>query len=185
MRLVIVGLMERDIMSLKFGACSTFAATLLGFALTTMPAHAYIEAGTLNCRSLGPSGYIVFSAGVLDCVFTPASGASLPHYQGTVQRFGAQIGFTNDAVLGWIVLAATSRLGPGALAGGYVGASGGATVGVGLAANGLVGGLNNSFALQPISFEGQTGLNVIATVTGLELRPVMPARPRHHRRHRR
>jgi hypothetical protein len=56
-------------------------------------------------------------------------------------------------------------------------------VGVGLAANGLVGGLNNSFALQPLSVEGQIGLNVIATVTGLELRPVVPVR--HHRRHRR
>jgi hypothetical protein len=170
-------------MSLKFGACSAFAATLFGLALTTMPAHAYVEAGTLNCRSPGASGYIVFSTRVFDCVFTPASGAPLQHYQGTVQRFGAQIGFTNDAILGWAVFAATSRLGPGALAGGYVGASGGATVGVGLAANGLVGGFNNSFALQPLSIEGQTGLNVIATVTGIDLRPVVPAR--HHRRHRR
>ena len=170
-------------MPLKFGVCSAFAATLFGLALTTMPAHAYVEAGTLNCRSPGASGYIVFSTRVFDCVFTPASGAPLQHYQGTVQRFGAQIGFTNDAVLGWAVFAATSRLGPGALAGGYVGASGGATVGVGLAANGLVGGLNNSFALQPLSVEGQIGLNVIATVTGLELRPVVPVR--HHRRHRR
>ncbi|MGB9397394.1 MAG: DUF992 domain-containing protein, partial [Pseudolabrys sp.] len=42
---------------------------------------------------------------------------------------------------------------------------------------------NNSFALQPVSVEGQTGLNVIATVTGLELRPVVPARRHRHRRH--
>jgi hypothetical protein len=67
------------------------------------------------------------------------------------------------------------------LAGGYVGASAGAAVGVGVAANGLVGGLNTSFALQPISVEGQSGLNAIATVTGLDLRPVVPVR--HHRRH--
>src|SRR5262249_45892000 len=72
-------------------------------------------------------------------------------------------------------------VGPGALAGGYVGASAGAAIGVGVAANGLVGGLNNSFALQPLSFEGQTGLHAIATVTGLDLRPVMPVR--HPRRH--
>jgi Protein of unknown function (DUF992) len=177
-------LTERNDMSLKFGACSAFAATLFGLALSTMPAHAYVEVGTLNCRSPGPTGYIVFSTRVFDCVFTPASGARPQNYQGTVQRFGAQIGFTNDAVLGWAVFAATSRPGPGALAGGYVGASGGATLGVGLAANGLVGGLNNSFALQPLSVEGQTGLNVVATVTGLELRPVTPV-VRHHRRHRR
>jgi Protein of unknown function (DUF992) len=72
-------------------------------------------------------------------------------------------------------------VGPGTLAGGYVGASAGAAVGVGVAANGLVGGLNTSFALQPISIEGQSGLNAIATVTGLDLRPVVPVR--HHRRH--
>jgi hypothetical protein len=69
------------------------------------------------------------------------------------------------------------------LAGAYIGASAGAAVGVGVAANGLVGGLNNSFALQPISVEGQSGLNAIATVTGLGLHPVVPVR--HHRRHRR
>ena len=81
------------------------------------------------------------------------------------------------------MFAATSHLGAGALAGGYIGASGGAAIGVGVGANGLVGGLNNSFALQPVSVEGQTGLNVIATVTGLELRPVVPARRHRHRRH--
>ncbi len=71
------------------------------------------------------------------------------------------------------------------LGGGYGGVSAGAAVGVGGAANGLVGGYN-SFALQPVSVEGQTGLNVVATVTGLELRPVaLHARPhRYHRRHR-
>jgi len=170
-------------MSIKFGACSAFAATLFGFALTTMPAHAYVEAGMLNCRSSGTAGYIVFSARTFDCVFMPSSGAPPQYYQGNVQRFGAQIGFTNDVALGWAVFAATSRVGPGVLAGGYVGASAGAAVGVGVAANGLVGGLNNSFALQPISVEGQSGLNAIATVTGLDLRPVVPVR--HHRRHRR
>ena len=170
-------------MSIKFSACSAFAATLFGLALTTMPAQAYVEAGMLNCRSLGTTGYIVYSARIFDCLFMPSSGAPPQYYQGNVQRFGAQIGFTNDVVLGWAVFAATSRVGPGALAGGYVGASGGAAVGVGVAANGLVGGLNNSFALQPISVEGQTGLNVIATVTGLDLRPVTPVRQ--HRRHRR
>ena len=170
-------------MSIKFGVCSAFAAALLGLASLATTALAYVEAGTLSCRSLGTSSYIVFSARTFDCLFTPANGTPIQRYQANVQRFGAQIGFTNDVGLGWAVFAATSRVGAGALAGGYVGASGGAAVGIGVAANGLVGGLNNSFALQPISVEGQSGLNVIATVTGLELHAVVP--PRHHRRHRR
>jgi hypothetical protein len=176
--------MERKVMSMKFGACSAFAAALLGLASTTMPAHAYVEVGMLSCRSPGTAGYIVFSARAFDCVFTPSSGAPPQYYQGNVGRFGAQIGFTNDVALAWAVFAATSRVGPGALAGGYIGVSGGVAVGIGAGANGLVGGLNNSFALQPISLEGQTGLNVIATVTGLDLHAVRPV-VRHHRRHRR
>ena len=170
-------------MSIKSGICSVFAAALIGLALTAIPAHADAEVGMLNCRSPGSTGYIVFSSRTFDCIFTPSTGAPPQYYQGTVQRFGAQIGFSNDVAMGWAVFAATAHVGPGALAGGYVGATGGVAIGVGGAANGLVGGLNNSFALQPISVEGGLGFNVIATVTGLELRPVRPVR--HHRRHRR
>jgi uncharacterized protein DUF992 len=176
-------LIERNVMSIKTGTSAAFAAALFGLALTTMPAQAAVEVGMLSCQSPGAATYIVYSARTYDCVFTPSSGAPAQHYQGTVQRFGAQIGFTSDAIMSWAVFAATGHVGAGALAGGYVGASGGAAVGIGAAANGLVGGLNNSLALQPISVEGQTGLNVIATVSGLELRSLAPVR--HHRRHRR
>ena len=61
-------------------------------------------------------------------------------------------------------------IGPGALSGGYGGVAAGAAVGVGVGANALAGGLNNSFALQPVSLEGQTGLNAFAGVASLELR---------------
>src|SRR5262249_3259405 len=172
-----------NLMSIKFSACSAFAATLFSLALTTMPAQAYVEAGMLKCRSPGTTGYIVVLGRPFNCIFTPPSGAPPQYFQGNMGRFAAQIGFTHDAALGRRGFAATPRVDPGALAGGYVGASAGAAIGVGVAASGLVGGLNNSFALQPLSVEGQTGLNAIATVTGLDLRPVMPVR--HHRRHRR
>src|SRR5262249_47321535 len=110
--------LERNAMSMRLSACFAFSAAVLGLALTaTTPAHAYVEAGSLNCRSPGPAGFLVVSARVFDCVFAPASGAPPQYYRGTVSRFGAQIGFTNDVALGWIVLAATSGLGPGALAG--------------------------------------------------------------------
>src|SRR4029450_4698085 len=125
-------------------------------------------------------GYIVVSSRIFDCVFAPSSGAPPQFYQANISRFGAQIGFTNEVGLAWAVFAATSRVrpgalaggfvgasgggplrraaapraGPGALAGGFVGASAGAAIGVGVGANGLVGGLDNSFALQPISVEG-------------------------------
>ena len=40
-----------------------------------------------------------------------------------------------------------------------------------LGANALIGGSNNTIALQPVSVQGQTGLSVAAGVAGLELRP--------------
>jgi hypothetical protein len=45
-----------------------------------------------------------------------------------------------------------------------------AAVGVGGNANALVGGSNDSIALQPVSVEGQTGLNIAVGVAGLTLR---------------
>ena len=47
-----------------------------------------------------------------------------------------------------------------------------ATVGVGAGVNVLVGGSDRTISLQPISVEGQTGLNVAGGVTELELVPV-------------
>jgi Protein of unknown function (DUF992) len=75
---------------------------------------------------------------------------------------------TNRLAVGWLVLAPTAQIGPGELAGSYGGVSAGAAVGVGAGANVLVGGSNRSFALQPVSIEGQTGLSVAA----FELRAV-------------
>ncbi|MGA8934229.1 MAG: DUF992 domain-containing protein, partial [Pseudolabrys sp.] len=74
-------------MLIKFAARAAFAAALLGVALTTTtPAHAYVEAGMLSCRSPGTSGYIVFSSRTFNCIFNPASGAPPQYYQATVQR---------------------------------------------------------------------------------------------------
>ena len=39
-------------MSIRLSACYTFVAAFFGLALTaTTPAHAYVEAGMLSCRS--------------------------------------------------------------------------------------------------------------------------------------
>ncbi len=74
------------------------------------------------------------------------------------------------------------------LAGNYGGVGANASVGVGFGGNFLVGGPENSYALQPISVQGQTGLNVAAGVANIELEPVQFGRggaPRQHRRHHR
>jgi hypothetical protein len=57
------------------------------------------------------------------------------------------------------------------LAGDYVGASGEASIAAGLGANVLVGGSNRTVALQPLSIQGQVGLNLALGVAELRLRP--------------
>lgn len=72
----------------------------------------------------------------------------------------------------WGVIAPASGYHHGALAGTYVGASGSASFGVGFGANALVGGSHRSISLQPLSFEGQAGVNLALGVAGLTLRAV-------------
>jgi hypothetical protein len=76
------------------------------------------------------------------------------------------------------------------LAGHFGGVGANATVGVGIGANLLVGGSDNSISLQPLSLQGQTGLSAVAGVVDVDLRPAdVRATPRykrhrhHHRRH--
>jgi hypothetical protein len=76
----------------------------------------------------------------------------------------------------WGVHASTRGPRAGALAGVYSGASGEATIGAGLGANVLVGGSNRTVALQPVSFQGQAGLNLAVGVASLELHRARPAR---------
>ncbi|MGB6286936.1 MAG: DUF992 domain-containing protein [Xanthobacteraceae bacterium] len=173
-----------QMLGIKLTARCALAVTLFGTGLAVAtPARADVEVGLLSCRSSAATSYFVVSDQPFNCVFTSSTGGPVQYYQATIHRIGAQLGFNNNVALGWAVFAPTPRVGPGALTGTYGGFSAGAAVGVGVGANGLVGA-NNSFALQPVGVEGQSGLNVVATATQLELRPVsVPLRHYRHHRH--
>jgi hypothetical protein len=152
------------------------AACLAGAVLTVSvccfdraEAQAPVAVGVLECRAGPSTSFVVGSVRDFDCLFTPTIGP-LQRYGATIQRLGVDLGWSANTTLIWSVFAPTDIVGPGALAGGYGGVSAGAAVGLGLGANALAGGLGNSFALQPLSVEGQTGLNAFAGVTSLELR---------------
>ncbi|HWA00658.1 MAG TPA: DUF992 domain-containing protein, partial [Caulobacterales bacterium] len=70
----------------------------------------------------------------------------------------------------WAVVAPSSNVGRTALEGSYGGVSADATVGVGGAAHILVGGLDRSITLQPLSVEGNTGVALAAGVGVLHLK---------------
>ena len=147
------------------------AANFVALAATSefAAAQSRVAVGVLECRAGPATTFVVGSIRDFDCIFRPTD-APPQRYGATIQRIGVDLGWSNDASLVWTVFAPTVVVGPGALAGGYGGVSAGAAVGLGLGANALAGGLNNSFALQPVSVEGQTGLNAFAGVASLELR---------------
>ena len=128
-----------------------------------------VNAGLLECRGIATTGFIIGSVHELECVFKTEYMPPV-RYHGIVRKFGLDVGITESSVLAWGVLAPTARIGPGDLAGVYGGVSAGAALGVGAGANALVGGSGNTIALQPVSVEGQAGLNVTLGVASLELR---------------
>ena len=130
-----------------------------------------VRVGALNCVVEGGVGLILGSKKSMVCTFKPAGGARSEKYKGSITRLGVDIGVTGKAYMTWAVFA-PSKLKAGSLAGNYGGAGAEATIGVGLGANVLVGGFKKSVALQPLSVQGQTGLNVAAGVAGLKLRYV-------------
>jgi len=157
---------------------STLAGTAMAAVIAVVmalpaPARAQPDrskVGVLACDISAGIGLIIGSKKTVACTFTPVGSGPKEVYTGSISKFGLDIGGTSGGRMVWTVYAA-SDAGHGALAGDYVGASGEATIGVGLGANVLVGGSNRTIALQPVSFQGQTGLNIAVGVTGLTLKP--------------
>ena len=144
---------------------------LLSLALMASAADAKsgIKVGVLSCEVAGGAGFIIGSSKAVDCVYDPASGGRREHYSGSIGKLGIDIGVTDRTVLAWAVFA-PGKINKHALRGSYTGASAEATVVVGLGANVLVGGFKKGINLQPISVQGQTGLNIAAGVASLKLR---------------
>ena len=145
-------------------------AAALAASVTGASAQERVQVGVLECRGGASVGFIVGSVTNLGCVLR-VDGVPEDRYVATIRKVGVDLGITQETALAWGVFAPTRRLGPGDLSGNYAGAQGSATIGVGAGGNVLVGGSNNSIALQPLSLQGQVGLSVAAGLESLELRP--------------
>jgi len=144
------------------------AAMALAGVATVSPAQAqYVQAGLLVCNIHGGVGLIVTSQRQLVCSFTNAVGEP-ETYTGVINRVGLDLGATAGGRLLWAVFAPSGSSPRGALAGNYAGASIEATAGLGIGANVLFGA-ERAIALQPVSVQGQTGLNAAAGIAGLQL----------------
>ena len=166
---------------------SSLGIAMAALAASVIGANALpVRAGILQCQGGQNVGFVVGSVTSLQCVFQ-SEGRRPEPYIATVRRIGLDLGITEQTKFSWAVNAPNSRLGRGELAGTYGGVGANASIGIGGGGNFLVGGPANAYALQPISVQGQTGLNVAAGIAGIELQPYIPSGPRrhYHRRHHR
>ena len=139
--------------------------------VAAVPSNAGVKVGSLTCNVSGGFGFLFGSSKELRCTYSPNSGVG-EHYTGTFSKYGLDIGYADKGVLVWGVVAPSSDVRSGALEGEYAGATANATIGIGLGANVLIGGLDKSIALQPLSVSGNTGLNIAAGVGVIALKHV-------------
>jgi hypothetical protein len=166
----------------RFSTTCALAIAAIAAACGGAAAQPGAQSGVLECRGAPSVGFVVGSEQRLECIFRSEYGPIYPYY-GAVHHLGLDLGFTAQSLLTWAVFSPTLHVGPTDLAGRYGGVTAGATVGVGATANALVGGSAQSFTLQPLSLEGQTGLNVTAGIAELDLVPAehpFPPEAFHH-----
>jgi hypothetical protein len=156
----------------KLAFAATGAIVGFGMVMTQASANTTVRAGTLECDVSGGIGLIFVEKQTMTCTFKGAHGGPPDIYTGKIEEVGITLGATAGGVMVWAVLAAQHSVPEGALAGTYAGVTANASIGIGGGANVLIGGTGRSFVLQPLSLEGQVGINVAGGVTTLTLKDV-------------
>src|SRR5471030_2113793 len=127
--------------------------------------------GSLNCNVSGSVGLIFGSSKELSCVFVTVNGTS-ENYQGSIKKFGIDIGFTKAAHVMWHVYSLGTDRGAGALNGQFVGGQESLAVGASAGTSGLYGGRNNEIILESVAItQKKSGLNFADGVAEMTLRP--------------
>ncbi len=85
------------------------AAVLGGLGLTApaMAAPHGVKVGVLTCHVASGWGYVIASSRDLDCTYRPNRGEP-DRYVGSMSKLGVDIGYTQNGVLIWDVVAPTS-----------------------------------------------------------------------------
>jgi len=168
---MLVGLLSISHLNYRSTAIGVFLALASGVtAAAAQQAPQPAQIGTLECRGGASVGFVVGSETHLGCILH-IKNMNDDHYEAVIQKVGLDIGITETTKLAWAVISPILQPGRGDIAGTYVGVDASAAAGLGVGGNALVGGSNNSIALQPLSVEGETGVSVAAGLERLELRP--------------
>lgn len=147
--------MNRRLIALAAGVAAIFS-----FAASSANAQHLERIGTLECRVAPNVSYVVGSYRTAGCIFYPLNRRQMHRYKADIGRIGVDLNVSAGGALIWAVHAHNRRLYPGDLRGVYTGASGNIALGVGVGGNVLLGGSNNTVALQPLSGEGNVGVGV-------------------------
>ncbi len=110
------------------------AACIAGSVAATPRAEAAdrVDVGVLVCHVKASIGWIITSKQEMTCTFSSSQGDLPQRYAGSITTVGLDLGVTGAGIMTWGVLAVTSQVAPGALAGTYVGATGDIALGVGV-----------------------------------------------------
>jgi hypothetical protein len=174
---------EDSIMNVLLKTMSTvFGGVLLGAAVTipALPGKAFaeseggVEVGILTCKKIPGTHeyYVVHSTVGVDCLFSHPEGEE--HYSGRAGiGFGLDLNWKHTEDIAYSVIGGSADVRPSAhsLSGTYLGGQASATVGVGGGVAVLIGGGDQSFSLQPLALEVNSGLGAAAGVGYLSLEP--------------
>lgn len=150
--------------------CAALAIAAGLIAAAPAAAESGVKAGYLKCNVEGNVSFIFGSSRDVVCTYKPQSGKRVDRYGGEIRQFGVDIGYLEDGVILWGVVAPTADVGPGALAGDYGGVSADIAAVYGVGANALIGGSDKGIVLQPLSVEGLKGFNIAGGIGILNLR---------------
>jgi hypothetical protein len=153
----------------KSGSILVALAAVALLAPAPALAQAKVKAGTLTCTGGAGAGLILGSKKTYECTYKSVSGRT-ERYSASITKIGLDIGVTSESVIIWTVLGSTTDITGRGLAGNYAGATADVALGVGGGAKVLVGGSKQSVVLQPVSVQGQTGLNLAVGVAELSIR---------------
>jgi hypothetical protein len=145
----------------KIFRLALLCASMVAFAGSAFAQAQPVRVGGLTCEAAPRVGF--------RCVFRSNATGQYYSYAGAISRIRLDVGVTGGQLF-WGVFAPTAHVEYGALRGTYVGASGNVSFGLGLGANVLVGGSDRTISLQPLSVEGQDGVNLALGVARLTLR---------------
>ncbi|MGY3447995.1 DUF992 domain-containing protein [Bradyrhizobium sp. USDA 4353] len=135
-----------------------------------------MRVGVLECEGRRTTGKLVMSNARLRCVFR-SQGRAPERYVAKVRRYGLDLGLTDETRMAWAVTAPVNDFGRSELGGRYGGVSANAAALVGFGGSFLLRDTDRATQLQPISLQGQTGMNLAAGITEVELVPLLPIHP--------